>query len=240
MKANYLIEMLNVSKVYYRKGVEVIKALDNVSLKVSEGEFVTVLGPSGSGKTTFLNMLGALDRPTSGKVILDNSDISKLNEKELVALRRQKVGFVFQQYNLIPTLSAIENVEVALAPTGMPKKKRYDRARELLELVGLGKRMDHLPAELSGGEQQRIAIARAFANEPKILLMDEPTGVLDTRTGREIMEIIRKANKERGKTVVAVTHAGYVRSYSDRLLFMRDGKLYESETSELRNQFEDE
>jgi putative ABC transport system ATP-binding protein len=240
MKANYLIEMLNVSKVYYRKGVEVIKALDNVSLKVSEGEFVTVLGPSGSGKTTFLNMLGALDRPTSGKVILDNSDISKLNEKELVALRRQKVGFVFQQYNLIPTLSAIENVEVALAPTDMPKKKRYDRARELLELVGLGKRMDHLPAELSGGEQQRIAIARAFANEPKILLMDEPTGVLDTRTGREIMEIIRKANKERGKTVVAVTHAGYVRSYSDRLLFMRDGKLYESETSELRNQFEDE
>lgn len=240
MKTNSLIELSNVSKAYYRKGVEVIKALDNVSLKVAEGEFVTVLGPSGSGKSTFLNMLGALDRPTSGKVMLDNYDISKLNEAELVALRRKKVGFVFQQYNLIPTLSAIENVEVALAPTGMPKRERYDRSRELLNLVKLGRRMDHLPSELSGGEQQRVAIARAFANEPKILLMDEPTGVLDTKTGREIMEIIRKANKERDKTVVAVTHAGYVKGYSDRLLFMRDGKLYEHEPSELENQFEDE
>jgi putative ABC transport system ATP-binding protein len=234
-----LIEMLNVSKVYYRKGVEVIKALDNVNLQVAEGEFVTILGPSGSGKTTLLNMLGALDRPTSGKVILDGSEISKLSEAELVKLRRQKVGFIFQQYNLIPTLSAIENVDVALAPTGVPKRERLERARELLNLVGLGKRMDHLPSELSGGEQQRVAIARAFANEPKILLMDEPTGVLDTKTGREIMEIIRRANKERGKTVVAVTHAGYVRGYSDRLLFMRDGKLYEREPSELGNQFEE-
>jgi len=240
METNYLIEMSNVSKAYYRKGVEVIKALDKVNLKVAEGEFITVLGPSGSGKTTFLNMLGALDRPTSGKVILDNSDISKLNEAELVSLRRQKVGFVFQQYNLIPTLSAIENVDVALAPTGMPKKARYDRARDLLDQVKLGKRMDHLPSELSGGEQQRVAIARAFSNEPKILLMDEPTGVLDTKTGKEIMDIIRKANKERGKTIVTVTHAGYVRGYSDRLLFMRDGKLYEREPSELGNQFEDE
>ncbi|MGQ9515405.1 MAG: ABC transporter ATP-binding protein [Thermoproteota archaeon] len=232
--------MSKVSKVYYRKGVEVIKALDQVDLKVVNGEFVTILGPSGSGKTTLLNILGALDRPTSGTVILDNSNLSKLSEAELVRLRRQKVGFVFQQYNLIPTISAIENVEVALAPSGMPKKKCIERSRDLLKLVGLEKRMDHLPAELSGGEQQRVAIARAFANEPKILLMDEPTGVLDTKTGREIMDIIRKANKENGKTIVVVTHAGYARGYSDRLLFMRDGKLYEHEPRELENQFEDE
>ncbi|MBS7627801.1 ATP-binding cassette domain-containing protein, partial [Candidatus Bathyarchaeota archaeon] len=144
-----------------------------------------------------------------------------------------------QQYNLIPTLSAIENVEIALAPTGMPKEKRLERCRELLNLVGLGKRMEHLPSELSGGEQQRVAIARAMANDPKILLLDEPTGVLDTKTGREVMEIVLQANKERGKTVVVVTHAGYVKNYADRLLYMRDGKLYEPKPSELQEEFEE-
>jgi len=166
-------------------------------------------------------------------VILDGSDLSRLSEAELVRLRRQKLGFVFQQYNLLPTLSAIENVEAALAPTGMDGQKRAERAKGLLGLVGLGKRMDHLPSELSGGEQQRVAIARALANDPKILLLDEPTGDLDTTTGKEIMEMIRQANNEQGKTVLAVTNAEYVKGYSDRLLYMRDGRLSDRGFSEL-------
>jgi putative ABC transport system ATP-binding protein len=229
----YMIKASNLSKIYHKGGTEVIKALDGVDVEVDEGEFLTILGPSGSGKTTLLYMIGALDRPTSGTVTLYDSDLSKLSEAELVRLRRQKVGFVFQQYNLLPTLSAIENVEAALAPTGMDGQKSAARARELLELVGLGKRMDHLPSELSGGEQQRVTIARALANDPKILLLDEPTGDLDTTTGKEIMEMIWKTNKEQGKTVLAVTNAEYVRVYSDRLLYMRDGRLYEREFSEI-------
>ncbi|MEM2598818.1 MAG: ABC transporter ATP-binding protein [Thermoproteota archaeon] len=231
MENNYIIKMFNVSKIY-RKGVELIKALDDVKLRVAKGEFVMILGPSGSGKTTLLNLIGALDRPTSGKIVLDNLNITELSESELVMVRRKKIGFVFQQYNLIPTLSAIENVEVALLPTKISRKARYEKAKELLNLVGLGKRIDHLPSELSSGEQQRVAIARALANNPELLLMDEPTGVLDTKTGREIIEIIRKANKEQQKTVVVVTHAEYIKGYSDRLLFMRDGKLYEQEPEE--------
>ena len=231
MENNYIIRMSDVSKIY-RRGIEVIKALDNVHLKVTKGEFVMILGPSGSGKTTLLNMIGALDRPTSGTIMIDNLNITELSESKLVTLRREKIGFVFQQYNLIPTLSAVENIEVALAPTRISKKARYERAKELLNLVGLGKRIDHLPSELSTGEQQRIAIARALANDPKLLLMDEPTGVLDTKTGREIMEIIRKANKGQGKTVVVVSHAEYIKGYSDRLLFMRDGRIYEHEPEE--------
>lgn len=239
MKGRSIIEAFKVSKVY-RKGVEVIKALDGVDLKVFEGEFIIILGPSGSGKSTLLNILGALDRPSSGTVVIDGLEVSKLKEAELVALRRQKVGFVFQQYNLIPTLTALENVEIALAPMGIPKEKRLERCRDLLNLVGLSKRMEHLPSELSGGEQQRVAIARALANDPKILLLDEPTGVLDTKTGREVMEIVRQANKEGGKTVLVVTHAGYIKSYADRLLYMRDGKLYERGPSGLLEEFEED
>ncbi len=231
MKNNCIIKVSNVSKIY-RKGVEVIKALDDVNFKVTKGEFLTILGPSGSGKTTLLNLLGALDRPTSGIIMLDNLNITEFSESELVTLRRRKIGFVFQQYNLIPTLSAVENVEVALIPTRISKKARHERAKELLNLVGLGKRIDHLPSEISSGEQQRVAIARALANDPELLLMDEPTGVLDTKTGREIMEIIRKANKDQGKAVVVVTHAEYVKGHSDRLLFMRDGRIHEQEPEE--------
>jgi len=233
----YMIETSNLSKIYHKGGGD-IRALDGVDVEVADGEFLTILGPSGSGKTTLLYMMGALDRPTSGTVILDGSDLSKLSETELVRVRRQKVGFVFQQYNLLPTFSAMENVEATLAPTGMDRQKRVERARELLGLVGLGKRMDHLPSELSGGEQQRVTIARALANDPEILLLDEPTGDLDTTTGKEIMEMIRQANKERGKTVLAVTNAEYVRGYSDRLLYMRDGRLYERGFSELSKESE--
>ncbi len=226
MQNKDIIETSNLSKIYRLRNASEIKAVDEVDLKVQEGQFLTILGPSGSGKTTLLNLLGGLDRPTTGEVRIDGLELSKLTERELVKVRRQMVGFVFQAFNLIPTLTAIENVEAALAPTVANRRKRLERSSYLLEWVGLSKRMHHLPAELSAGEQQRIAIARAFANEPKIILLDEPTGNLDTVTGREIMEMCHRASKEHGQTVVAVTHARYVRGFTDRLLYMRDGKIY--------------
>jgi len=202
-----------------------VKAVDNVNLLVPEGQFLTIIGASGSGKTTLLNLLGGLDKPTAGRIVVEGVDLSDLGEAALVRFRRKKVGFVFQAFNLIPTLTAVENVEAALAPTGMPKAERFERSMSLLELVGLKGQVDRLPVALSAGEQQRVAIARAFANEPKVLLLDEPTGNLDTVTGKEIMRLCHKASKERGQTVVAVTHAGYVREYTDRLLYMKDGKF---------------
>lgn len=226
MTTKNVIELANLTKTYQKGSTDEVKAVDDVCLEVAQGEFLTILGPSGSGKTTLLNLLGGLDKPTRGTVTLDGLDLSKLSEAELVKVRREKVGFVFQAFNLIPTFSALENVEAALAPTAMPKKERLERSKELLGLVGLKHRADHLPAELSAGEQQRVAIARAFANKPRVLLLDEPTGNLDTKSGKEILEICHRASKEQGQTVVAVTHAGYVRRYTDRLLFMRDGKLF--------------
>ncbi|PVX26673.1 MAG: hypothetical protein CW716_05530 [Candidatus Bathyarchaeum sp.] len=222
-----MIELSNLSKTYNKGGgVGEVKAVNDVSLEVPEGEFLTILGPSGSGKTTLLNLIGGLDKPTEGKVVLDGYELSKLSEGKRVKVRREKVGFVFQAFNLIPTFSAHENVEAALAPTNMPKSERLTRTTELLCLVGLKQRANHLPAELSAGEQQRVAIARAFANKPRVLLLDEPTGNLDTKTGKEILQICHRASKEHGQTVVAVTHASYVRGYTDRLLLMRDGKLF--------------
>lgn len=226
MSTKNIIKVSNLSKTYRKGSVGEVKAVNEVCLEVPEGQFLTILGPSGSGKTTLLNLIGGLDKPTGGKVILDGLELSKLSESELVRVRREKVGFVFQAFNLIPTFSALENVEAALAPTGMPKNERFERSIELLESVGLERRANHLPAELSAGEQQRVAIARAFANKPRVLLLDEPTGNLDTKTGKEILKICHKARKDQGQTVVAVTHAGYVRGYTDRLLFMRDGKLF--------------
>ncbi|UCC58715.1 MAG: ABC transporter ATP-binding protein [Candidatus Bathyarchaeum sp.] len=226
MPTRNIIEVSNLSKTYRKGSAGEVKAVDEVCLEVPEGQFLTILGPSGSGKTTLLNLIGGLDKPSGGKVILDGLELSKLSEGELVRVRREKVGFVFQAFNLIPTFSALENVEVALAPTDMSKNERFERSIELLESVGLGQRAHHLPVELSAGEQQRVAIVRAFANKPRILLLDEPTGNLDTKTGREILRICHEANKEQGQTVVAVTHAGYVRGYTNRLLFMRDGKLF--------------
>ena len=226
MSTRNIIEVSNLSKTYSKGNIGEVKAVNDVNLEVPEGEFLTILGPSGSGKTTLLNLIGGLDKPTSGKITLDGLELSKLNEGKLVKVRREKVGFVFQAFNLIPTFSALENIEAALAPTGMTKKVCLERSTELLGLVGLKQRANHLPAELSAGEQQRVAIARAFANKPKVLLLDEPTGNLDTRTGKEILQICHRASKEQGQTVVAVTHAGYVKGYTDRLLFMRDGKLF--------------
>lgn len=226
MSVKNIIELSNLSKTYHKGRIGEIKAVDDVNLDVPEGQFLTILGPSGSGKTTLLNLIGGLDRPTGGKVVLDGLELSRLSESELVRIRREKVGFVFQAFNLIPTFSSLENIEAALAPTKMPKNERLERSLELLELVGLEQRANHLPGEMSAGEQQRVAIARAFANKPRILLLDEPTGNLDTKTGREILKICNRANKEKGQTVVAVTHAGYVRGFTNRLLFMSDGKLF--------------
>lgn len=218
------------------KSGEEVKAVNSVNLEVPGGQFLTIIGSSGSGKTTLLNLLGGLDRPTAGIVTVDGTDLSGLKETDIVKFRRERVGFVFQAFNLIQTLTALENIEAALAPTGMSKTQRLERSQTLLESVGLKQRINHLPVELSAGEQQRVAIARAFANQPKILLLDEPTGNLDTATGREILEICHKNSKSNGQTVVAVTHAGYVRDFTDRLLYMRDGKLQpkEPETDKLQ------
>ena len=220
-----VIEVHGLSRVYRLKSGEEVRAVNGVDLMVPEGEFLTVIGASGSGKTTLLNLLGGLDKPTAGKVVVDGVEVSGLSEAELVKFRLEKVGFVFQSFNLIPTLTAFENVEAALAPTAMPKAERNKRSMSLLESVGLKGKIDRLPVELSAGEQQRVAIARAFANEPKVLLLDEPTGNLDTVTGKEIMRLCNETSKKRGQTVVAVTHAGYVKEYTDRLLYMQDGKF---------------
>ena len=221
-----MIEAQGLSRIYRLENGGKVRAVDGVNLMVPEGQFLTVIGASGSGKTTLLNLLGGLDKPTAGSVVVEGVNISDLGETELVRFRRKTVGFVFQAFNLIPTLTAVENVEAALAPTGMPKTERIERSMNFLELVGLRGQVDRLPVALSAGEQQRVAIARAFANEPKILLLDEPTGNLDTVTGKEIMRLCHEASKERGQTVVAVTHAGYVKEYTDRLLYMRDGKIF--------------
>lgn len=225
MATGNMIEVSNLTKTYQTRGGGELKAVDNVNLEVTEGEFLTILGPSGSGKTTLLNMIGGLDKPTAGKIVLDGSELSKMSDGELVKVRREKVGFVFQSFNLIPTFSALENVEAALAPTGIPKSEQVERSLKLLAMMGLKDRVNHLPAELSAGEQQRVAIARAFANKPKVLLLDEPTGNLDTKTGKEILKLCHRASKEQGQTVVAVTHAAYVRGFTNRLLYMRDGHI---------------
>ena len=221
-----VIEAQGLSRIYRLRSGGEVRAVDNVDLRVPKGQFLTIIGASGSGKTTLLNLLGGLDKPTAGRVVVEGVNPSDLSEAALVRFRRKIVGFVFQAFNLIPTLTAVENVEAALAPTGMPKAERVERSMSLLELVGLKEQVGRLPVELSAGEQQRVAIARAFANEPKVLLLDEPTGNLDTVIGKEIMRLCHEASKERDQTVVAVTHAGYVKEYTDRLLYMRDGKFF--------------
>jgi putative ABC transport system ATP-binding protein len=220
-----VIEVNGVSRIYHLKSGGEVRAVDAVDLMVPKGEFLTVIGASGSGKTTLLNLLGGLEKPTAGRIVVDGVEVSGLSEAELVKFRREKVGFVFQAFNLIPTLTAVENVEAALAPTGMPKAERGERSINLLDMVGLKRLSERLPVELSAGEQQRVAIARAFANEPEVLLLDEPTGNLDTATGKQIMQLCHETSKSQGQTVVAVTHATYVKEYTDRLLYMQDGKF---------------
>ncbi len=218
------IELVDVHKIYRTKYYEV-RALNGITMKIEDGEFIAVMGPSGSGKSTLLYLIGCLDRPTKGKVIIDGVETSKLSDDELTRLRREKLGFVFQQYNLISTLTALENVELPMIFRGVPKNERKRKAMELLKLVGIEDVAERKPMEISGGQQQRVAIARAMANNPRILLCDEPTGNLDSGSGRQVMEIIKGLNEEKGVTVVLVTHDPSMAEFAERIVKLRDGRL---------------
>jgi putative ABC transport system ATP-binding protein len=210
---------------FFRRGDQTIRAVDGITLEIVAGELVTLEGPSGSGKTTLLQLLGALDRPSEGQVFFDGRDLAVLPDRELAALRLDAFGFVFQQFNLIPTLTSLENVEVALAPKNLPDEELRRRSLALLEEVGLGDRVSHVPGQLSGGEQQRVAIARALAVEPRVVLADEPTGNLDSATGGEIIELLTNLAARRGTTVVVATHDTELAARTPRRLAMRDGRL---------------
>ena len=220
----YAIETEDLVKEY-RQGENTLRVLDKVNIKIETGEFMAIMGPSGSGKSTLLNMLGALDRPTYGKVVIGGIDIAGLDDNQLANLRNKELGFIFQQFNLITRMNALDNVEVPLSISGVSRSKRRERAKDLLKQVGLESRLDHKPTQLSGGEQQRVAIARALANDPNIFLCDEVTGNLDSKTGQEIIVFLREINKERKKTFVLVTHDPNVAQSTDRLLMIRDGKV---------------
>jgi putative ABC transport system ATP-binding protein len=222
--ASPLYELRGVSKRYGRGDISV-RALDGIDLEIPKGEFVVVAGPSGSGKSTLLQLLGALDRPSAGTITFQGRDLGSLGDRDLAALRLKTLGFVFQQFNLIPTLTAIENVEIALAPAAIEPARRAQRARELLARVGLGDRATHLPSQLSGGEQQRVAIARALANEPEVLLADEPTGNLDSATGDSILALLYALWEETGSTVVLITHDAGIAGTAPRLLRLADGRI---------------
>ncbi len=220
----YIVETRNLSKTYMSGGrpLEVLKEVD---LKVESGEFMAIMGPSGSGKSTLLNMIGALDRPTSGEVYINSININKLNDNQVADLRNREIGFIFQFFNLIPRMDAQKNIELPMAIAGISRGERHQRAKELLKLVGLADRADHKPSQLSGGEQQRVAIARALANEPNILLADELTGNLDSKTGAEIMHLLRRLNDEEGKTFILITHDPAVGQQTDRLISFKDGMI---------------
>jgi putative ABC transport system ATP-binding protein len=224
--SEYVLEAKDITKVY-EAGENRVVALSDVDLPVERGEFVSIMGPSGSGKTTLLSILGCLDKPTSGQVIIDGLDVTTTREAGLPKVRAEKVGFIFQTFNLIPTLTALENVELPMERGKIPKGKRKDRALKLLKSVGLEDKADRKPNRLSSGEQQRVAIARALANGPAIILADEPTGNLDSKTGREIVQLLRKLCREEGRTVILVTHDKQMASLSNRMLFLRDGKITE-------------
>jgi putative ABC transport system ATP-binding protein len=218
-----LIELRNVEKEY-GQGEARLRILKGINLKVKKSEISAIMGPSGSGKSTMLSILGCLDRPTKGNLIIDGVDVSKIDNNSLARIRREKIGFIFQSFNLIPTFTAIENVELPMIfSKRMGRSARLSRARELLGMVGLGHRMDHHSSQLSGGEVQRVAIARALANDPPIILADEPTGNLDSKSGKEIMDILIRLNKERGVTLLIVTHDNSIAKYAERTIRIKDG-----------------
>ena len=224
-----LIEVRDLVKVY-RTGDVALRALDGVSFSVAHGEFVAVMGPSGSGKSTTMNMLGCLDSPTEGRYLLDGRDVAQLSGDELAKVRNEKLGFVFQGFNLLPRLSAVDNAALPLVYAGVPARERRERAREALERVGLGARLEHRPNQMSGGQQQRVAIARALVGRAPLILADEPTGNLDTRTSEEIMGLLVEVNRE-GKTVVLVTHEPDIAACARRVLHFKDGRLVADETT---------
>lgn len=222
--ATTLIQVQDVHK-YYELGETRVHALRGVSLEIARGEFVAVMGASGSGKSTFMNIVGCLDKPSSGEYWLEGVDTSKLNKRELAAIRNQKIGFVFQGFNLLSRTTALENAELPTMYANLAKEERASRAQKALEMVGLGDRTHHFPSQLSGGQQQRVAIARALVNQPAILLADEPTGNLDSRTSIEVMEIFQRLNQEQGLTIVLVTHEQDIAQYAKRNIVFRDGKI---------------
>ncbi len=222
-----VIELQNVKKIY-RMGAIEVPALRGVSLKIAENEFVSIVGPSGSGKSTLMHLIGCLDLPTHGRILLDGQDISLLNESDLAEIRGRRIGFVFQNFNLIHSLSAQENVEMPLVFQEVPEKERKTRARKMLEKMGLGARLNHKPYELSGGEQQRVAVARALVVNPDTILADEPTGNLDSRAGAEIMSLLEELHETENKTIVLVTHETEYAKIAHRTLHLRDGMLQHS------------
>lgn len=218
-----LIDLKNVSKSY-RNGDQELQVLKDVHLEVEEGEFVAIMGPSGSGKSTLMNIIGMLDRPTSGEYYLEGEEVAKLSEKKLAKVRNQQIGFVFQQFFLLSKLNALQNVELSLIYAGVSQSKRKALAEQYLKKVELETRMHHLPSELSGGQKQRVAIARALVNHPSIILADEPTGALDTKTGEQIMELLTELNRE-GKTIIMVTHEPEIAAFAKRQIVIRDGVI---------------
>ena len=227
MAKESIITLENVWKIYKMGHVEV-QALRGINLTIHKGEFVSIMGPSGSGKSTAVNMVGCLDVPTKGRIFLEHHDISHLSESQLAQIRGKKIGFIFQQFNLIGTLSAMENVMLPMIFQNTPKEKRIKKATELLNLVELGDRLNHKPTELSGGQQQRVAIARALANDPEVILADEPTGNLDTRTGATVMDFLRKLHEKEGKTIIMVSHDPNIAKNADRIEFLKDGLIEKS------------
>jgi len=219
-----ILEVRNVKK-YYHLGKVQVSALQGVSFEVKEGEFLTIFGPSGSGKSTLLHLLGCLDRPDEGEILIEGSNILKFDDNKLAEIRLTKIGFVFQFFNLLPRLTALRNVELPLTIMGVSEKEAMEKAKQMLKLVGLETRVNHRPFELSGGEQQRVAIARALINDPKIVLADEPTGNLDTKTGWEIVQLMRKLNKEKQQTFIIVTHDPHIAENADRIITLRDGLI---------------
>ncbi len=226
MSGRQLIRMRGIVKRFYVGQPNELEILHGIDLDVNEGEFVSIVGASGSGKSTLMNMIGVLDRPTEGTYWLDGTDVEDAADDELSQIRNRKIGFVFQNFNLISRTNALRNVELPMMYAGVPQKKRTQRAEELLDLVGMADRMLHQPNELSGGQKQRVAIARAMANDPAIILADEPTGALDSKTGRMVMDLFHQLNREQGKTIVLITHNQELAAETGRILTMRDGILY--------------
>lgn len=221
-----IINMSNIMKSY-KLGGETVHALNNVSLEIKKGEFLAIIGPSGSGKSTLMNMIGCLDRPDSGTYLLDEKDIGKMNDNQLATIRNQKIGFIFQNFNLLTKMTAVENIELPLLYAGVPAKQRRELSLEALKKVGLSERAGHLPTQLSGGQQQRVAIARAIAGNPPILLADEPTGALDSRTSKEILDVIKELN-ELGHTIILITHDLAIAKQAGRMVSIQDGQLLEN------------
>ncbi|MBM7582075.1 putative ABC transport system ATP-binding protein [Caldicoprobacter guelmensis] len=222
-----MIRLENLSKVY-KMGENEVVALNNISLSINKGEFVAIMGPSGSGKSTLMNIIGCLDVPTQGRYYLDGRDISSYNHNQLAEVRNKKFGFVFQGFNLLPKLTALENVELPLIYAGVGARKRREEAMRVLEMMGLKERMHHRPSELSGGQQQRVAIARALVNRPSVILADEPTGNLDSKSGKEIMQIFKELHSQ-GNTIILITHDINIARYARRMISIRDGQIVSDE-----------